>query len=272
METAVLLAVTALGAVGVLLMLPRERATLVRIGALVGLLALAGLFLFLVRQYGDAGGGEGPSIYFYLFGGIMIAGAVGVVCHPRPVYAALYFVLVTLAGAGLFVLLMASFMAIVLIIVYAGAILVTYVFVLMLAAQGGGAGINVKPAEYDRVASGPFPAVLVSFILLGTVLLVMYPRAGVPMTHRVAGREDRLMQLAAGSSATQPAAGSASAEALYQPGNTQVLGASLYGNYAFSLELAGVLLTIALVGAVIIARKNTEAGGQAVGTGGVPTE
>ena len=155
-----LLAATALGAIGLYLMLPRERAPLVRLGALLGAMALAGFFYFGGVSGGRGGrrgewrgwhqgegGGEGPPIYFYLFAFIMIAGAVGVVCQPRPVYAALYFVLVTLAGAGMFVLLLAEFMAIVLIIIYAGAILVTYVFVIMLASQGstgwcgGGAGV-----------------------------------------------------------------------------------------------------------------------------------
>src|SRR5206468_2443822 len=104
-------------------------------------------------------------VYFYLFATIMIAGAVGVVCQPRPVYGALYFVLITLAGAGMFVLLMADFMAIVLIIIYAGAILVTYVFVIMLASQGSTGGAASAPA-YDRRSSSAFPAVVVAFVLV----------------------------------------------------------------------------------------------------------
>jgi NADH-quinone oxidoreductase subunit J len=269
----VLLAVTALGAVGVLLMLPRERKTWVRIGALVGLLALAGLFLFLVGQ-APRTNQDTPPIYFYLFAGIMIAGSVGVISHPRPVYAALYFVLVTLAGAGLFVLLLAQFMAIVLIIVYAGAILVTYVFVLMLASQGGGKTVLSEPAEYDRIASGPFPAVLVSFVLLGTVLLVMNPRNGAAITVRNPAHDDpRLIASVTGIATSDASAATTTLPAAppFVPGNIQVLGAALYGNYAFSLELAGLLLTIALVGAVIIARKNQEYEAQ-VGTGELPVE
>ena len=141
-----LLVITALGFMGVYLMMPRERITLVRLGALASIFALGGLFLYLVRLGGMGGlaSTQTPPIYFYLFAAIMIAGSVGVITHPRPVYAALYFVLVTLAGAGLFVMLLAQFMAVVLIIVYAGAILVTYVFVLMLASPsaGGGGGRN----------------------------------------------------------------------------------------------------------------------------------
>ena len=62
-------------------------------------------------------------------------GAIRVVTHPKPVYSALYFVLTVFASAGLFVLLWAEFMAAALVLIYAGAILVTYVFVIMLAAE-----------------------------------------------------------------------------------------------------------------------------------------
>ncbi len=178
-----LLAATALGAIGLYLMLPREKATLARLGGLLSTMALAGFFLFLVRTATSGhptGGGNGPPVFFYLFGFIMIAGSVGVVCQPKPVYAALYFVLVTLAGAGIFVLLLAEFMAIVLVIIYAGAILVTYVFVIMLASQGstGGVGGSVAAPEYDRRAAEPFISVLVAFVLVGTILQVLFPTNG----------------------------------------------------------------------------------------------
>ena len=171
-----LLAATALGAIGLYLMLPRERAPLVRLGGLLGAMALAGLFLFLIQAAGghmdSVTPGERPPIYFYLFAAIMIGGAVAVVCQPRPVYAALYFVLVTLAGAGMFVLLLAEFMAVVLIIIYAGAILVTYVFVIMLASQGSTGGSVVAPAYDRRTSSGLF-AVAAAFFLVGTILQVL---------------------------------------------------------------------------------------------------
>jgi NADH-quinone oxidoreductase subunit J len=238
------------------------------------------------------GGWEGPPIYFYIFAAIMIAGAVGVICQPRPVYAALYFVLVTLAGAGIFVLLFAEFMAIVLIIIYAGAILVTYVFVIMLASQGstGGTGGTAAP-EYDRRASEPFVAVAVSFVLMGAVLQMLYPvqsqegsRGEAPhmrMIAQAAAQPNSLMAASLGelpaSTPKPPAPGehswpSAAPDATYAPSNVQVLGVSLYSQYALSLELAGILLTIALVGAVVIARKNTGSMHDALGTGKLPVE
>ena len=273
----VLLVATVLGAIGLFLMLPRERAPLARLGGLLGAMALAAFFLFLVRSVGEWGGaGPGeqrPPVYFYLFAAIMIAGAVGVVCQPRPVYAALYFVLVTLAGAGMFVLLLAEFMAVVLIIIYAGAILVTYVFVIMLASQGSTGGQVVAPA-YDRRASGGLAAVVVAFVLVGGVLQVLLPSHGTIATP--SSTPDRLMAASLGVSESQaPSAGETPAQATTQPmvpSNVQVLATSLYGHYSLSLELAGILLTIAMIGAVVIARKNTGAQGQPLGTGQLPAE
>jgi len=287
-----LLAATALGAIGLYLMLPRERAPLVRLGGLLGAMALAGFFLFLVRMadqsFGPTAGtgAEGrPPVYFYLFAAIMIGGAVGVVCQPRPVYAALYFVLVTLAGAGLFVLLLADFMAIVLIIIYAGAILVTYVFVIMLASQGtteagGGGGANVATPAYDRRTSGGLVAVAVAFVLVGAITQVLLPAADKPIA-TVATYEGRpavsreMHNLMVASLAEAPPASTApvsqTATPGAQPSNVQLLGSSLFSQYAVSLELAGILLTIALIGAVVIARKNTQEH-QALGGGKLPAE
>jgi NADH-quinone oxidoreductase subunit J len=286
-----LLAATILGAAGLYLMLPRERAPLVRLGALLGVMALAGFFLYLVRLAdshlpGTEWAGR-PPIYFYLFAAIMIASAVGVVCQPRPVYAALYFVLVTLAGAGLFVLLLSEFMAIVLIIIYAGAILVTYVFVIMLASQGSGrvarddTGANVAAPAYDRRSSGSLIAVVVAFVLVGAITQVLLPKADKPIataatydTRSPVSQEMHNLMLAslAESPAPAPAATlTRPAQPPYHPSNVQLLGSSLYSQYATSLELAGILLTIALIGAVVIARKNTHSHAP-LGTGQIPSQ
>ncbi len=283
-----LLAATALGAIGLYLMLPRDRAPLVGLGALLGVLGLAGFFLYLVRLTASAqattapsGASAGPPVYFYIFSAIMIASAVAVICQPRPVYAALYFVLLTLAGAGLFVLLQAEFMAIVLIIIYAGAILVTYVFVIMLASQGSVGGSAVAPS-YDRRSAEPFISVLVSFVLVGAILQVLLPVNGRTLATPAAPEQMMLESLgmapvpapAGPAPNTSPAAPTApvlSAAIPEGPSNVQLLGASLYSRYSLSLELAGVLLTVALIGAVVIARKGTPAQ-HTLGTGNIPSE
>ena len=273
-----LLAATALGAVALYLMLPRERAPLVKLGMLLAVLAVGGLFLYMFRALvlGATGGGLAVDPYFYVFAGVMIAGTIGVICQPKPVYAALYFVLVTLAGAGLFVLLLAEFMAIVLVIIYAGAILVTYVFVIMLASQAtGGVGGEAEAPLYDREAAEPLLAVLVSFVLLGAVLQCLYPAEGRVLVGGPKHTDLRMVDWVNGVvavSATQSAAAPTAVAVSGKPalGDTQLLGNTLYGQYALSLELAGILLTIALVGAVVIARKDPPQG--ALGTGAVPQE
>ncbi len=270
-----LLAATALGAIGLFLMLPRDRMPLVRLGMLLGGMAVIGFFLYLLRSVGEshlaAATGGGVPIPFYLFGFIMIAGAVGVVCQPKPVYAALYFVLITLAGAGMFVLLLAQFMAIVLIIIYAGAILVTYVFVIMLASQGSTGG-QVTAPDYDRKASEPFFSVLIAFLLIGTTLQVLFPSDGKVIA-TPSGHPDQLMAMNIGEVAVPTTAPAADqyVSAAHPPTDIQVLGINLYSQYALSLELAGILLTIALVGAVVISRKG-EPKTHILGSGTLPTE
>jgi NADH-quinone oxidoreductase subunit J len=93
-------------------------------------LVLAGL---LMRWTIDQGG---MSVYFWAFSAIALFASVRVITHTKPVYSALYFVLTVFATAGLFVLLWAEFMAAALVLIYAGAILITYVFVIMLASEG----------------------------------------------------------------------------------------------------------------------------------------
>ena len=266
-----LLAATALGAVGLYLMLPREKAPLARLGLLLGGMAVVGFFLYLVGKVSQSAlPAGGPPVYFYLFGLIMIGGAVGVVCQPKPVYAALYFVLITLAGAGMFVLLLAEFMAIVLIVIYAGAILVTYVFVIMLASQGSVGGQVVAP-EYDRKASEPFVAVLVAFLLIGATLQTLLPGEGHDIAQANIKKSDRLMVLNLGESTEVPTTDPFVASVANPPSSIQVLGVNLYSKYALSLELAGILLTIALVGAVVISRKGEETQ-HSLGSGQLPSE
>ena len=103
-----------LGAIALYLLLrPGVRSVKV-VGALLGL----GALVWVVRE-SVAGADERPSLLFVLFSLIAIGAAVRMITHHRPVYAALYFVLVVLSSAGLFLLLEAEFMAFALIIVYA---------------------------------------------------------------------------------------------------------------------------------------------------------
>src|SRR5438034_3295192 len=153
-----LLVVLALaGGIGTILLLPgRREAPLRSMGGVV----LFASGIILAAQLGKMAAGMGT--YFWIFSALAIIGALRVITHPKPVYSALYFVLTVMASAGLFVLMWAQFMAAALILIYAGAILVTYVFVIMLAAQAspaagasGGGGMGGQLAEHDAVSREP---------------------------------------------------------------------------------------------------------------------
>src|SRR5688572_13245394 len=127
---------TVLGAVALVLMMPRRDWTAGKLGGLLGAATLGGLWLALHRYLPPALGIARPAmVYYYLFSAIAIGSAVRVITHTKPVFSALWFVMTVVASAGLFLLLGAEFIAFAMVIIYGGAILVTYVFVIMLAAQ-----------------------------------------------------------------------------------------------------------------------------------------
>src|SRR5690348_16323682 len=115
-------------------------------------------------------------VYFWIFALIALAGAVRVISHPQPVYAALYFVLTVFATAGLFILMQAEFMAAALVIIYAGAILITYVFVIMLASQSHTPGTTPSVSDYDATSRDRVIASAVGFVLMGTLIFVIFDK------------------------------------------------------------------------------------------------
>lgn len=221
--------------VGTVLLLPGKRESTIRwIGGMILLGALL-IFIALIVRQGAAMRGEG--VYFWLFAAIAVISGIRVISHPKPVYSALYFVLTVLAVAGLFVLLWTEFMAAALILIYAGAILVTYVFVIMLASQAhsGATGRVAEGAEYDRVSREPALAAAVGFTLMGILLFVIFEKAE-----------------GMGRSPVEKAPTAAVAQG---GGSVRALGSYLFTDQLLTLELAGVLLTVSMVGAVIIARR-----------------
>ncbi len=225
---------------------------------------------------------------------LALAGALRMITHPRPVYAALYFILVILASAGLILLLSAEFMAFALVIVYAGAILVTYLFVIMLAQEAPESDEPEALAEYDAAAYEPVGAVAAGFTLLAMILSLMlrgtagpgFPPAamatGAPaefamLTGKVEralresaaiGAGDHIIAInAASRSATveRASAGGSSNSVITDTvaipesiamENVERLGVSLFTEFPLSLELAGVILMLAMLGAVVLARKD----------------
>ena len=227
----------ALGGMGLYLLLPRGAETRTAAGTLLGAAGALGLLFVLAVRIATP---SGSAWWSYLFAAIAILAASRVITHKKPVYSAIYFVLVVVAVAALLILQHAEFLAVALIIIYAGAILVTYLFVIMLAQAPGS-------PMYDVRAREPFLAVVAAFVLLAGIV----------------GRAEELPRSTRGVGVTvdfsepaQTAAqGNEHAHALAEVGNTAALGAVIMTRYLVVLEMSGVLLLISMIGAIGLSRK-----------------
>ena len=154
--------VMALGAVAIYLLLPRPRAQKTLYGAGLGFLAvlLAGPLLVGTRSV------HAETLLFYAFSAMVVIAGGLLVTQRNPARAALSFALVVLSTCGLFLLLAAPFLMAATTIVYAGAIVVTFLFVLMLAQQEG-------PSDADDRSREPLLSVAAGFVLLGVLLFVL---------------------------------------------------------------------------------------------------
>ncbi len=171
------------GAAAIYLLLPRPRAYPVLWGALLGVVAL-GLAGWLVVGFGAL---TPESFLFYVFSAAAVGFGALLVTQRNPARAALAFALVVLSTCGLFLLLAAPFLMAATIIIYAGAIIVTFLFVLMLAQQEG-------PSDADARSREPMLASAIGFVLLGALLYVLM----LADDSRVAGKDaaalDALLQ------------------------------------------------------------------------------
>jgi NADH-quinone oxidoreductase subunit J len=162
-------------------------------------------------------------IVFYLLSAVAVLTAAGVILSRNPVHAAFALVVCFLNVAGLYIMLGAEFLAAVQVIVYTGAILVLFLFVLML----------VRPQDLGELSHGSPVQVIFSWIL---GLALFFEFASVISTGILTGQR--------GSFTT------AQVNAL--GGNTQVLGRVLYSNYLLPFEAASLVLLVAVVAAVIL--------------------
>lgn len=159
-----------LGGAAIFWLLPRPRAYPVYWGVLAGVAALL-LAGGLLVQTGDI---ENPeTILFYAFSGISVTAGALLVTQRNPARAALSFALVVLSSCGLFMLMAAPFLMAATIIIYAGAIVVTFLFVLMLAQQEGLSNADARSRE-------PLLATITGFALLATLLYTLH-RAHDPL-------------------------------------------------------------------------------------------
>jgi len=162
------------------------------------------------------------ALFFYLFAGICVASAVMVVTSRNPVHSVLFLILAFVNASGLFLLLGAEFLAMILVVVYVGAVAVLFLFVIMM--------LDVDFAELRQGFLEYLPfGLLIGFIFLAELLLVA---GGWVISPSVA------------KTITAPIPGTIS--------NTEALGLVLYTRYIHYFQLAGLVLLVAMIGAIVL--------------------
>ncbi|ODR94341.1 NADH:ubiquinone oxidoreductase subunit J [Methyloceanibacter stevinii] len=162
------------------------------------------------------------ALFFYLFAFVLIASALMVVSAKNPVHAVLFLILAFFNAAGLFILLGAEFLAMILVVVYVGAVMVLFLFVVMM--------LDVSFAELRSGAVKVLPiGLLVGFIFLFELLFVVGAWVAAP----------KLV-----SDAPMPPPSEVS--------NTRALGELLYTDYVYLFQAAGLILLVAMIGAIVL--------------------
>jgi len=170
------------------------------------------------------------ALAFYLFAGIAIAAGVMVIAARNPVHSVLYLILAFFNGAGLFVLMGAEFLAMILVVVYVGAVAVLFLFVVMML------DIDLVEIRQGFLQYLPIGG-LIGIILLVELLLVFAAWIAVPETVAVA-------------SVPMPPPD--------QIPNTRALGEVLYTKYAYLFQASGLILLIAMIGAIVLTLRQRE--------------
>jgi NADH-quinone oxidoreductase subunit J len=170
------------------------------------------------------------ALCFYLFAAIAVASGVMVISARNPVHSVLFLILAFFNAAGLFVLLGAEFLAMILVIVYVGAVAVLFLFVVMML------DINFVALREGFLQYLPIGA-LIGLVLLVELVLVFGTWAVAP-------------EVAATAAAPMPQTA--------QISNTAALGALLYTRYIFAFQTAGAVLLVAMIGAIVLTHRSRE--------------
>jgi NADH-quinone oxidoreductase subunit J len=168
------------------------------------------------------------ALCFYLFAGVTVASAVLVIASRNPVHSVLFLILAFFNSAALFLLMGAEFLALILVIVYVGAVAVLFLFVVMML------DINFVELREGFLQYLPIGA-LIGLILLVELILVFGAWEFAP---------DVAQQLAA---PIQP-----------QVSNTAALGMLLYTRYVYAFQAAGMILLVAMIGAIVLTLRARE--------------
>jgi NADH-quinone oxidoreductase subunit J len=159
--------------------------------------------------------------FFYLLAGIMLIGGIAVITRKNPVHSALALIVTLLAQAAIYLMLYAPFVAGVQIILYAGGIMVLFLFVIML--------INIDRSLRERQFNSQWVVGIIAATALGGLFIAVYTKGTRIFPDH-----------------TRPA---------IENDNTQKIATMLYGQYMFTFEIASLLLLVAIIGAVVMAKK-----------------
>lgn len=160
-------------------------------------------------------------ILFYLFSAVLVGSAAGVITVRNPIHAALLLVLCFLASSALWLLLQAEFLAIALVLVYVGAVMVLFLFVVMM--------LDINIAKLREGFAGYLPIGL-------AVAVAVIAAMGYVVTQHSFGKASMYMPENLASDAS----------------NTRMLGEQLYTVYVYPFELAAVILLVAIVAAITL--------------------
>jgi len=163
-----------------------------------------------------------PALFFYLFAGICVASAVMVIASRNPVHSVLFLILAFVNAAGLFVLMGAEFLAMILIVVYVGAVAVLFLFVIMML-----------DVDFTELREG-----FLEYLPIGLVI------AGIFLAE--------LLLVAGGWVINPTAIKSITAAIPANVSNTEALGLVLYTKYIHYFQLAGMVLLVAMIGAIVL--------------------
>jgi NADH-quinone oxidoreductase subunit J len=170
------------------------------------------------------------TIAFYVFAAVTVAAGVMVISARNPVHSVLFLILAFFNAAGLFVLMGAEFIAMILVIVYVGAVAVLFLFVVMML------DINFVELRQGFLQYLPIGA-LVGLVLLAELILVFGSWAVAPDT------AERL---------------AAPAPAATELTNTHAIGRILYTDYVYLFQAAGLVLLVAMIGAIVLTLRSRE--------------
>jgi len=163
-----------------------------------------------------------PALFFYLFAGVCVASAVMVIVSRNPVHSVLFLILAFVNAAGLFVLMGAEFLAMILVVVYVGAVAVLFLFVIMML-----------DVDFTELREG-----FIEYLPVGLVI------GGIFLAE--------LLLVGGGWVINPNVSKSITAAIPADVSNTEALGLVLYTKYIHYFQIAGIVLLVAMIGAIVL--------------------